>query len=49
MNPDLPRLLSYSAITALPPGLAVTGMTGPKPGSVEQARKDYTANEWQAI
>jgi hypothetical protein len=49
MNPDPPRLLSYPAITALPPGFAVTGMTGPKPGSVEQARKDYTANEWQAI
>jgi hypothetical protein len=49
MSPDLPRLLSYPAITAPPPGFAVTGMTGPKPGSVEQARKDYTAKEWQAI
>lgn len=32
-----------------PPGFALTGMAGPRSGSVEQARKDYTANEWQAI
>lgn len=49
MNSDPPRLLSYPAVSTSPPGFALTGMAGPRSGSVEQARKDYTANEWQAI
>ena len=39
----------HPAAIALPPGFAMTGRSGPKPGSVGQARRDYTAMNWQAI
>jgi hypothetical protein len=40
---------SYPAVNALPPGFALTGRSGPKPGSGGKARSDYSAMEWQAI
>lgn len=39
MNPDPPRLLSYPATNAPPPGFALAGMAGPKPASFGQARR----------